>query len=170
MRRAAKLTAPRALEIAFAVALGAVAVYYVYRGAATLSDLGSVTDRWIERSGDADFRHDRGMFVFWIGAGAAALCALGVATTIAAWRTVQGRYPYRAWFGLALAAPALHVPWLVYRAIGTSGPTLPGTPNPVQPVGIRFLLICVAYFCMWALTRFSDDAVIADTGIPASRG
>ena len=56
--------------------------YYAFVGASVLLNLGQVTRRWTQLSGDPDVPADAGQFVMLIGAGAAIWIVLGVATVL----------------------------------------------------------------------------------------
>ena len=137
-------------------ALVVIGMYYTARGAITLLNLPAVTDRWIALSGDIDFRSDFQSFQLMIGTGAAMVTLLGLVTVFGGLRTFLGR-PVR-WGAIAVAAPFLHVPWLMYRAIGTGAPVLPALERSpgLRVFATRCVVVCVAYILAWALTRYQS--------------
>lgn len=141
------------LRRTLAAALAVLGVYYTARGAITLAELSSVTHRWIELSGDRDFRYDFEQFRLLIGTGAALVTLLGVITVWRALRMLLGR-PVR-WGVVVVAAPFLHAPWLMYRAIGTGAPVFPALhASPALRVfAMRCVIVCATYMVAWALTR-----------------
>jgi hypothetical protein len=137
----------------FAVALVVLGVYYAGRGCITLLRLPAVTHRWIELSGDPDFRLDYQMFLMLIGAGAVMVALLG---TVTAWRALRmARADDVRWGALTVAAPLIHVPWLIYRAIATGAPVSPSlqASASLRMFAMRSVVVCVAYVIAWALTR-----------------
>ena len=136
------------------VFLAIVGTYYVGLGGFVLLNLNDVTAAWIEHSNDPDFRYDFRNFKLLTGVGAMAVSMLGVATVACAMRTVTGRVvPAKAWIVLAVAAPLIHFPWLLYRVIGTG--TLPRAEAAlsIRAVAIRFGVVCAAYLLASVLTR-----------------
>jgi hypothetical protein len=135
-------------------ALAVIGMFYATRGAMTLASLPSVTHRWIELSGDIDFRSDFQTFQLMIGTGAALVTLLGVATVLRAVRMLLG-HPVR-WGVLAAAAPFLHLPWLMYRAIGTGAAVFPALERSpaLRLFAMRCAVVCAAYVVAWALTRY----------------
>jgi hypothetical protein len=137
-----------------AISLAVLGADYAWLGTATLFNLSDVTRRWIELSGDADFKLDFQFFMICSGIGALAVSLLGFATaacgvgTVAGWTRV-----FRAWMILAIAAPLIHFPWFLYRVISTG--TLPRSEAAlsIRAVAIRFVVICVAYLLAGVLTR-----------------
>jgi hypothetical protein len=95
----------KGLGALFAV-LGA---YYCVLGGAVLVQLPSVTSRWIERSGDRDFRLDSDLFLKLSGVGAALILLLGWRTVVKGLATARGRCP--SWLWLAMSSLPLHVVW-----------------------------------------------------------
>ena len=144
------------LRCTLVAALAVIGLYYAARGAMTLLSLPAVTHRWIELSGDIDFRSDFQSFQLMIGTGAAMVTLLGVVTVLGALRMLLGQQV--RWGVVAVAAPILHVPWLMYRAIGTGAPVLPALERSpaLRVFATRCVVVCVAYMLAWALTRYQS--------------
>jgi hypothetical protein len=137
------------LRRTLAVGLAVFGAYYTIIGAITLLNLSAVTHRWIELSGDVDFRSDFKIFQVMIGAGAAMVTLLGIVTVLRAVRMLLGHQV--RWGVVAVAAPLLHVPWLMYRAIGTGAPVFPA----LRLFATRSVVVCAAYALAWVVTRLS---------------
>jgi len=137
----------RTLGTLFAI-LGA---FYGILSALTLLRLSTVTDRWIQLSGDPDFNYDRGMFMMWIGVGAVLVGALGFGT--AAKGLAAARGDRNSWLGLAIGSLVLHWFWFLYRTIGTGLLDRGAQAIARRDNVIRFGGICAAYFVMWIITR-----------------
>jgi hypothetical protein len=144
-----------------AIALALLGAQYVVRASATLIALPDVTARWIQLSGDPDFKFDYNLFAICIGVGAAAVLTMGLATAAlgiaeAAGREVRNRY----WIALAIAAPLIHFPWFLYRRIALG--TLPRGQVEIalQPVAVRFAVITAVYMLAWAVMRRWRKAAI----------
>ena len=67
--------------------------YYCVVGGAVLVQRPSVTSRWIERSGDRDFRLDYDLFLKLSGVGAALILLLGWRTVVRGLATARGQRP-----------------------------------------------------------------------------
>jgi hypothetical protein len=80
--------------------------YYCILSVLTLATLPRVTARWVERSGDADFRYDDNVFMLYIAVGAVLVGAFGSRTAVRGIRAARGRR--ESWLWLALGAPLLH--------------------------------------------------------------
>ena len=135
-------------------ALLALGLYYTGLGTVSLLTVSEVTARWIERSGDPDFRYDVRVFTALIAVGSVALTVLGCATAVRAYRQLTGQAPTFAstgWGVLFGVAVLVHVPAFFYKVIagGTLGPD--GFPSHVVTTAGRFLLTCVLYGTVWAL-------------------
>lgn len=65
-------------------------IYYGALGIVTLVRLPTLTQRWIEATGDPDFRFDFEFFAVAIGFGAAMVATLGVVTATRAVRMASG--------------------------------------------------------------------------------
>lgn len=78
------------LRRAFAGALAVLGIYYGALGIVTLVRLPTLTQRWIEATGDPDFRFDFEFFAVAIGFGAAMVATLGVVTATRAVRMASG--------------------------------------------------------------------------------
>jgi len=143
------------LRRTLAVGLAVLGAYYTFIGAITLANLPSVTHRWIELSGDVDFRADFGSFQVMIGTGAALVTLLGIVTVLRAMRMLRGHQV--RWGVVAVAAPFLHVPWLMYRAIGTGAPVFPAlAASPtLRLFAARCVVVCATYALAWVVTRLS---------------
>lgn len=135
------------------VVLTGVGAYYAALGTLTLVTLPRVTSRWIELSGDSDFRHDYWLFLQMIGFGGLAAGLLGAFTVTEAVRTLRSRGP-AAWAFLAVAVTLLHIPWFFYRVIATAGTS---DPESAKAALLMFTARCgvitLLYFLAWLLSR-----------------
>jgi hypothetical protein len=135
-----------------AIAIASLGTIYAVRGTLALMSLSDVTNRWIQLSGDPDFRFDADLFRALIGSGAAAVLLFGLATAACGVRTAMGRAgTSKYWTGLAIAAPLIHFPWFTYRVIATGKRA--GWQSSVRWNAICFIAVCAAYVLAWALTR-----------------
>jgi hypothetical protein len=143
------------LRRTLAVGLAVLGAYYTIMGTIVLLNLSAVTHRWIELSGDVDFRADFQVFQVMIGTGAAMVTLLGVVTVWRAMRMLLGHQV--RWGVVAVAAQFLHVPWLMYRAIGTGAPVFPAlAASPaLRLFATRSVVVCAAYALAWVVTRSS---------------
>ena len=141
------------LRRTLAAGLAVLGVHYTASGAITLLNLPAVTHRWVELSGDIDFRADFQSFQLMIGTGAAMVTLLGIVTALRAVPMLLGHQV--RWGIVAIAAPFLHVPWLMYRAIATGAAVFPALERSpaVRVFATRCVVVCVAYMLAWALTR-----------------
>lgn len=138
------------LHRAVTVALLALGLYDAVMGPVSLLHVSDVTARWIERSGDFDFKYDVDLFTALIAAGSVALTGLGLATPVRAYRDLAGQPPrYPEWGGLFVASVLVHVPVFFYKVIsgGTLGPD--GFPFHVVTTADRFLVTCALYGVVW---------------------
>lgn len=139
---------------AVAISLAMLGAYYAILGSFTLLNLPDVTRRWIQLSGDPDFRFDVGLFTMWIGFGAAIVVLLGLATAACGIGTAIGRtWGARYWIGLAIAAPLIHFPWFMYRVIATGTRPRAEAALGIRAFAIRCAAICAVYALAWVLTR-----------------
>ena len=142
----------RTLLALLAVALACLGAYYAIVSVQVLVNLSDVTNRWIQLSGDSDFRWDFEPFKAMIGSGAAAVLVFGIGTVMCGIRAASGRLVRaRYWVALAMAAPLVHFPWFVYKLIATG--RRPGWDLTARSVAIRLVVICVAYAITCALVR-----------------
>ena len=143
------------LRRTLAVGLAVLGAYYTIIGAIALLNLSAVTHRWVELSGDVDFRADFQAFEVMIGTGVALVTLLGIVTVLRAMRMLLGHQV--RWGVVAVAAPFLHGPWLMYRAIGTGAPVFPAlaVSPALRLFATRCVVVCAAYALAWVLTRLS---------------
>jgi hypothetical protein len=129
-------------------------MYYCVLSVLTLARIPSVTTRWIQRSGDPDFKYDYQMFMLSIAVGAVLVGAFGCAsavTGVAAARGARG-----SWLALAFGAPLLHWFWFLYRSIENGVLERAAQASALRHNGVRFGAICLAYLVMWIITRQRD--------------
>jgi hypothetical protein len=143
----------RALGALFAI-LGA---YYCAIGGSVLFRLPSVTNRWIEGSGDSDFRLDYDLFVALSGVGAALILVLGWRTVVLGVATARARYP--SWSRLAVAALPLHFVWWMYRVVGSGSLGRDGIAAERFDSAVQFGVICAGYLLLWGMNRWSTQNV-----------
>jgi hypothetical protein len=118
--------------------------------------LPNVTARWIQRSGDPDFKYDDHMFMLWIAVGAVLVGVFGYRTALKGLAAARGSRD--SWLALAIGAPILHWFWFLYRTIG-SGVLDPAAQASAQRNnGLRFGTICMAYLAMWIVMRYRNSA------------
>ena len=150
----------RTLRMVMAISLAVLGVYYALLGTSTLLNLTDVTWRWIRLSGDPDFKFDFELFRMFIALGALGISVLGLATVACGAVTASGRGVAPGyWAALAMAALFLHVPWFLYRVVGTGLRT--DSATEIRAVAIRFAAVCMAYVFAWALTRRESVGRIA---------
>jgi hypothetical protein len=125
--------------------------YYCVLSALTLVRLPGVTARWIQRSGDPDFRYDHGMFMLWIAVGAALVGVFGYRTAMKGVAAARGSRD--SWLALAIGAPFLHGFWFLYRTVGNGLLDRAAQASAQRNNGLRFGTICMAYLVMWIVTR-----------------
>jgi hypothetical protein len=137
----------KALGSLFAV----LGTYYVARSTFTLVRLPTVTESWIQRSGDPDFKYDQGLFLMLSAIGLVSIAAFGL-TTIA--RGVAATRGHRvSWLGLAIAGIPLHFFWMAYRTIGMELHERAAEALVMRNNAIWLGAVCVSYFLMWILMR-----------------
>jgi hypothetical protein len=137
--------------------------YYCVLSVRTLANLHTITARWIERSGDPEFKYDYYNFAGLITVGALLVGVLGYRTAVKGTRAALGRR--ESWLALAIGAPLLHWCWFLYRTVGNA--TLPGHAQLIanRTTLARFGLICLAYVVMWLVMRRRNSATgLAATG------
>ena len=142
-------------------ALGAVftvlGVYYCALAGLVLVRLPSVTQRWIEQSGDPDFKYDYGSFMMLTALGATFVAVLGWRTAVKGVATAGGRHP--SWLGLAVAAVPLHWFWFLHRIIGFGLLDREGRIMAQRNTAIQFGCVCIGYLLLWLMSRPHGDAV-----------
>jgi hypothetical protein len=131
--------------------LSLLGVYYCVVSVRTLLRLPNITERWIQLSGDPDFKYDYGMFLTWIGTGAVLVGVLGFRTAVKGVAAAQGRGD--SWLWLAISALSLHWFWFLYRTIGTGLLGREAQAIAQRENAIRFGTICTAYLLMWIIMR-----------------
>lgn len=139
----------RTLGALFAI-LGA---YYCAVGGSVLVRLPSVTNRWIERSGDADFRLGYDLFVALGGVGAALILVLGWRSIVQGLATASGGRP--SWSWLAISAVPLHFVWWMYRVVGSGALGRDGIAAERFSSAVQFGVVCVSYLLLWGMNRWS---------------
>lgn len=139
----------KTLGALFAV-LGA---YYCVIGGVVLVQLPSVTSRWIERSGDRDFRLDYDLFLKLSGIGAALILLFGWRTVVKGVATARGERP--SWLWLAMLSVPLHAGWWMYRVVGSGSLGREGVAAERVDSGIQFGLVCGGYLLLWVMNRRS---------------
>jgi hypothetical protein len=155
----------KALAALFTV-LGA---YYCALGVLTLVRLPGVTRRWIELSGDPDFKYDYGTFVMLSGVGATLIAVLGWRTFVKGMATARGRST--SWLGPALATVPLHSFWLLYRIIGSGTLDRQSQVATLRTSAIQFGIVCVGYFLLWVMSHRPNRQEPADIALhPAAAG
>jgi hypothetical protein len=128
--------------------------YYAVVGTSVLLNVGQVTRRWTLLSGDPDFPADSAQFGILIGIGAAIWVVLGVGTVVCGVRTLVGRPVRRAsWVALAALAVVVHVPWLLYKSIGTGALPRPEAALQVRAAGLQFVAVALLYIVGLVATR-----------------
>ena len=142
----------RALGGVFAV-LGA---YYCIVSVRTLATLPRVTARWIERSGDPDFKYDYGTFMVWLAIGALLLGLFGYRTATKGVRAALGGR--ESWLAIAIGAPFLHWFWFLYRHVGNGLLDREAHRIANRRNLTGFAVICLAYVVMWVVMRRRDSA------------
>jgi hypothetical protein len=129
-------------------------LYYCVLSALTLARLPSVTTRWIQRSGDPDFKADYPVFMVWIAIGALLVGAFGCASAVKGVAAARGARD--SWLALALGSPLLHWFWFLYRTVGNGVLERAAQASAQRHNGLRFGAICLAYLVMWILVRPRD--------------
>jgi hypothetical protein len=128
--------------------------YYTVVGASALLNLGEVTRRWTRLSGDPDFPADAAQFGILIGTGAAIWVVLGIVTMLFGLRTSTGGQVSRAsWAVLTTIAVVVHVPWLLYRSIGTGALPGPEATLEIRVAGLQFATVALLYIVAMLATR-----------------
>jgi multisubunit Na+/H+ antiporter MnhG subunit len=125
--------------------------YYCVHSAATLVRLPRVTTRWVQASGDPDFKYDYGLFLMLIAIGAVAVATFGLRSAVKGVAAARGQR--QSWLALALGAPILHTFWLLFRIIGTGELGRAAQATAIRYDEIRFTSTCLAYVAMWILMR-----------------
>jgi hypothetical protein len=152
----------RILRTVVVLCLAMLGVYYAVLGTTTLLNLTDVTWRWIQLSGDSDFRFDFNPFMTAIGLGALGVSLLGLGTTVCGMSSAAGRPVSSVYWGaLAVAALFVHAPWFLYRIVATGRMSRSDATAGIQAVAIRFAVVCLAYALAWALTRRDSAGRIA---------
>lgn len=126
--------------------LTVVGGYYAVVGASALLRLGEVTRRWTQLSGDPDFPADSTQFGILIGTGAAIWVVLGIGTTLSGVRTLTDRpVPRGAWPALTALALCVHVPWWLYKSLGTGALPRPEAALQVRAASLQFVAVAILY-------------------------
>jgi hypothetical protein len=134
--------------------LAIVGAYYAFAGSVTLLTISDVTRRWVEHSGDPDFRFDFDQFRFLIVSGAAIWLVLGVATVLCSVRTLAGNpVKHGYWAALAALAVVVHIPWMIYKIISTGVLPRPEAGSVVRAAGFRFAAVALLYVVGLLATR-----------------
>lgn len=149
----------KALGAVFAV-LGA---YYCFLGVFILARLPDVTRRWIEQSGDPDFRGDYGPFMMLGALGATSIGALGWRTLVKGVATARGQHV--SWLGPAIAAMPLHWLWFLHRIIGAGVLGRDGRMAAQRSAAIQFGITCIGYVLLWVITRRPSRSRPAHIGL-----
>ena len=149
----------RALGALFTV-LGA---YYCALGALILVQLPDVTRRWVEQSGDPDFKYDYGMFIVLSGAGAALIAVLGWRPVVNGAATARGLQT--SWLLVAIAAVPLHWFWFLYRIIGAGILDRQGQIMVQRNAAIQFGATCIGYLVLWLTSRRPSRSGPANIGL-----
>ena len=146
-----------------------VGAYYGALGVFTLVRLPGVTTRWIQQSGDPEFKYDYDTFMMLSALGAVSITALGCGTVVKGIAAARGRYA--SWLGPAIAALPLHWFWFLYRTIGAGLLDRQGQIAVQLEAAIQFGAVCIAYFVLWLITPRPDGAarVPPSIGQPGSR-
>ena len=131
-------------------------MYYGVLSVLTLARLPSVTARWIQRSGDPDFKYDYRMFMLWIAVAAVLVGAFGCITAVKGVAAARGARD--SWLALAIGAPLLHWFWFLYRTVGNGVLERAAQATALRHNGLRFGAICVTYLVMWIIMRHPDAA------------
>ncbi len=118
--------------------------------------LPSVTARWIQQSGDPDFKYDDDMFMLWIAVGAVLVGVFGYRTAMKGVATARGSRD--SWLALAIGAPFLHWFWFLYRTVGSGVLDRAAQASAQRNNGLRFGTICMAYLAMWIAMRYRSAA------------
>ena len=137
--------------------------YYCILSLQTLTGLPSVTARWVQRSGDPDFKYDYGIFMMWIAVGAILVGAFGCRTVIKGIMAVRGRR--ESWLDLAVTAPLLHWFWFLHRTIGNGVLDRGAQEIAMRSNAIWFGAVCLAYVAIAIIMRFGDSPTRTATGI-----
>jgi hypothetical protein len=130
--------------------------YYCVLSVLTLVRLPSVTARWIQQSGDPDFKYDYQMFMLWIAVGAVLVGMFGFSTAVKG--VVAARGGRGSWLVLAIAAPFLHWFWFLYRIVGSGVLDRWAQAGALRSDGLRFGAICGTYVAMWIIMRYRNPA------------
>jgi hypothetical protein len=133
-----------------------IGTYYCVLSALTLVRLPRVTARWIERSGDPDFKYDYDLFTMWIAVGAVLVGAFGFRTALRGIAAARGGRD--SWLALAIGAPFLHWFWFLYRTIGNGVLDRGAQAIALRNDGLRFGAICIAYVVVWLVMRDRNPA------------
>ena len=145
--------------------LAMLGAYYCVLSLLTLVRLPSVTTRWIQASGDPDFKYDYGLFLMLIATGAVLVGVFGLRTAVKGAAAVRGRQ--QSWLALAIGAPILHAFWLLYRVIGTGELDRAAQTTAIRHDEIQYVTVCLAYVAMWILMRRPTDSTSPDPSAPA---
>jgi hypothetical protein len=129
-------------------------MYYCVLSILTLARLPSVTTRWVQRSGDPDFKYDYQMFMLWIAIGAVLVGAFGGASAVKGVAAARGARD--SWVALAFGAPLLHWFWFLYRIVGNGVLDRAAHASALRQDELRFGAICLAYLVMWIIMRPRD--------------
>jgi hypothetical protein len=138
--------------------------YYCGLGAVVLMRLPDLTRRWIERSGDPDFKYDYGLFMLLSGVGGSLIALLGWRTIVKGIETAGGR-PV-SWLGPAIAALPLHWFWFLYRVIGSGMLDRQDQAVAQRNTAIQFGIVCAGYLLLWLISRRSNRNGPPDIGLP----
>lgn len=128
--------------------------YYCLLGVLTLVRVPDVTRRWIEQSGDPDFKYDYGLFMMLSGLGATLIAVLGWRTVVKGMTTARGLRA--SWLGLAIAAIPLHWFWFLYRIIGAGILDRHGQTMVQRTAAIQFGTACIGYIVLGVIGRRSN--------------
>jgi hypothetical protein len=145
--------------------LAMLGAYYCVLSLFTLARLPAVTTRWVQASGDPDFKYDYGLFLMLIGSGAVWAGIFGLRSASKGVAAARGQR--ESWLALAIGAPFLHWFWFLFRLVGTGQLDRTAASAATRYHAARFAIICLAYLAMWLVMRRPRGRTSPDQAAPA---